>query len=227
MARNNLLEFVRDYFERDSAYLENDNGFRRWTYTYSATVCAARAFCQRLIQAGINKGDRVLLWSDSSPQWMFAFLGSLRAQAVVVPIGAEASSEFVDKIREAVKPRAIVLGENVQLAAAGAARVFHLATENWKQPAPGTPTPKPGATRKKRPRGLPGVIPEISAAYPYVDGGTRYVIAMGGKVAAESLRPSYLPNCVWSLADLNPRPPALIEVLKYFRVTSQPWAVQY
>lgn len=135
MARNNLLEFVRDYFGRDSEYLEYDNGFRRWTYSYSETTSAARVFCERLKEAGISRGDRVLLWSDSRPEWMFAFLGSLLAQAVVVPIGAEASAEFAGKVMQTVEPRAVAVGENIRLGESGSARVFHLMSENWKQSA--------------------------------------------------------------------------------------------
>ena len=60
MARKNLLEFFRDSFGLPGEYLEYDNGFRRWTYTYSDTASAARAFADRLKKTGISKNDRVL-----------------------------------------------------------------------------------------------------------------------------------------------------------------------
>jgi long-subunit acyl-CoA synthetase (AMP-forming) len=75
MTRRNLLEFFRAYFDTDSEYLEYDNGFRRWTYSYSETGAAARMFAEHLRQLGIGKGDRVLLSSESRPEWIFAFRG--------------------------------------------------------------------------------------------------------------------------------------------------------
>ena len=37
-------------------------------------------------ECGVNAGDRVLLYMQNSPQWMLAFYGILRANAVVVPV---------------------------------------------------------------------------------------------------------------------------------------------
>src|SRR5438067_93541 len=134
--RKNLLEFFRDYFGSASEYLEYDDGFRRWTYSYSEAGDAARVFAERLRGAGIGKGDRGLLWSESRPEWIFAFWGSLLARAVVVPIGGEASAELVGKVAEAVRPRVVVLGDDVDLADRIAAPVFRLTAEDWKRPVP-------------------------------------------------------------------------------------------
>jgi len=41
-------------------------------------------FLQR--RCGVKAGDRVLLYMQNSPQWILAFYGILRANAVVVPI---------------------------------------------------------------------------------------------------------------------------------------------
>src|SRR5574343_1177138 len=35
---------------------------------------------------GVRRGDRVLLYMQNSPQWMLAYYGILRANAVVVPV---------------------------------------------------------------------------------------------------------------------------------------------
>jgi len=136
MARKNLLEFFRDSFGLPAEYLEYDNGFRRWTYTYSDTARAAGAFADRLKEMGVSKNDRVVLWSESRPEWIFAFWGSLLAGAVVVPIGSEASAGFVRKVTNAVRPRVAVLGEDVPLDGGIAADVLHLTTEDWKRPVP-------------------------------------------------------------------------------------------
>ena len=47
------------------------------------TECVAGYLQQQL---GVNKGDRVLLYMQNSPQFMIAFYAILRADAVVVPV---------------------------------------------------------------------------------------------------------------------------------------------
>ena len=141
MSRNNLLEFFRDYFGSASEYLEYDNGFRRWTYSYSQTAHAARLFAARLREAGVSKGDKVLLWSESRPEWIFAFWGSLLAQAVVVPIGGEASAEFVGKVAQAVQPRVIAIGGEVRPDERITDHPLRLLAEDWKRPVPDASVP--------------------------------------------------------------------------------------
>ena len=135
MGRKNLVEFFHDYFSPRSNYLEYDNGFRRWSYAYCETAEAARVFAARLKAAGVRRGERVLLWSESRPEWVFAFWGSLLAGAVVVPVGAESSSEFVSRVADVARPRVVALGEDVRLDAEVSAQVLRLAREDWKGPS--------------------------------------------------------------------------------------------
>jgi long-chain acyl-CoA synthetase len=135
MSRKSLVEFFQDYFSPRSNYLEYDNGFRRWTYTYCETAQAAHAFATRLRTAGVRQGEKVLLWSENRPEWVFAFWGSLLTGAVVVPVGAESSAEFVGKVARIAKPRVIALGEDPRLEAKVSAQVLRLAREDWIQPA--------------------------------------------------------------------------------------------
>jgi fatty-acyl-CoA synthase len=47
---------------------------------------AAQALAGYLQHLGVKKGDRVLLFMQNSPQWMIAYYGIMRADAVVVPV---------------------------------------------------------------------------------------------------------------------------------------------
>ncbi len=52
--------------------------------TFKGEVDALAGFLQR--RCGVNKGDRVLLFMQNSPQFMIAFYAILRADAMVVPV---------------------------------------------------------------------------------------------------------------------------------------------
>lgn len=54
--------------------------------TYEEFKREAEALAGYLHHLGVKKGDRVLLFMQNCPQWMIAFYGILRADAVVVPI---------------------------------------------------------------------------------------------------------------------------------------------
>ena len=51
---------------------------------FKQDVDALAGFLQR--RAGVKRGDRVLLDLQNSPQWVLAYYGILRADAVVVPV---------------------------------------------------------------------------------------------------------------------------------------------
>ncbi|HLI82517.1 MAG TPA: AMP-binding protein [Bryobacteraceae bacterium] len=138
MDRENLLEFFRDYFTNDRKCLIYDDGYRRWSYTHREIQQGAASFARRLQELNVNSGDRVLVWSESRPEWIFAFWGTLLAGAVVVPIGPELSADFTAKVRAIVAPAAIAVGEDVLPRAARLAQpagppVWRLAKQNWRQ----------------------------------------------------------------------------------------------
>jgi long-chain acyl-CoA synthetase len=145
MGRQNLLEFFLEYFENDAEYLVFDDGYRWWRYSYCQIANAARVFAGRLRETGVGAGDRILLWSESRPEWLYAFWGALWAGAVVVPIGSESSAEFVSTVQSIVRPKLIALGADVSWSS-GAAGVnappaWRLAGEDWATLPPQTPLP--------------------------------------------------------------------------------------
>jgi long-chain acyl-CoA synthetase len=142
MGRENLLEFFRDYFNSDAEYLVYDDGYRRWTYSYGHMANAARVFADRLIRSGATQGERILLWSESRPEWLAAFWGSLLVGAVVVPIGAESSLDFVRKVSAIVEPKVIALGDDVPWDSVDSGdAVWRLTAQDWTQAGRSISTP--------------------------------------------------------------------------------------
>ena len=54
--------------------------------TYASLLQQAERLAARLHQLGVQKGDRVVLYMQNSPQWVVAHFAILRANAVVVPV---------------------------------------------------------------------------------------------------------------------------------------------
>lgn len=56
------------------------------TVSYRELQQQAEAIAGHLAEAGVGKGDRVLLYMQNSPQYIIGYFGILRANAVVVPV---------------------------------------------------------------------------------------------------------------------------------------------
>ena len=70
-------------FPGTEALIDMPSG-RRWTYAeLDADVSALAA---ALLERGIGRGDRVGVWSPSSPQWFLAQYATARIGAILVPI---------------------------------------------------------------------------------------------------------------------------------------------
>ena len=96
MPRRNLLALLDDFvwFARDVAVVEI-SGYRREKVTYAELSAGARYWSHALAGCGIEPGDRVLLWGRNSAPWVACFWGILLRGAVVVPMDATASPDFV------------------------------------------------------------------------------------------------------------------------------------
>jgi len=115
MARDTLLDFFADFASIRGEFLVYDSGFRSHSHTYADVARAARAFAARLHGAGIRKADTVLFWSENRPEWVVALWGCLLQGVVAVPIDYRASAEFLARVREIVKARVLLTGDEVNL----------------------------------------------------------------------------------------------------------------
>jgi len=114
-ACRNLKDFFREFAELSAEFLDYDNGYRTWKYTYAQVGRAAKCFAARLGEHNIAKGDKVIFWSENRPEWVAAFWGCVLAGAIVVPIDYRASPQFVHRVQQMVDARLILVGEEVQL----------------------------------------------------------------------------------------------------------------
>ena len=113
MARETLLDFFDDLARTSGEFLVHDDGFRTRGYSYEAVVAAAQVFAGRLTAAGIQRGDKVILWSENRPEWIVAFWGCVLCGIVVVPLDYRSSSDVLTRVSRIVKARLILTGQEV------------------------------------------------------------------------------------------------------------------
>jgi len=67
-----------------------------------------------LARVGLGSGDRILLWGPPRPEWAIAFLGSLRAGTVVIPLDENSPAAFVGKVQSLSRARWMLHGPDQQ-----------------------------------------------------------------------------------------------------------------
>jgi len=130
--RESLLDLFCEFSKSPCEFLQYDNGYRSWKYTYAQVGLAAHRFAARLGELNIGKGDKVILWSENRPEWIAAFWGCVLAGVIVVPIDYRASFRFLHHIQQIVRARLILIGEEVQLSSwEGQPAVWRLSDLEW------------------------------------------------------------------------------------------------
>lgn len=116
-----LLDFFDRYIRGSSSALVYDDGFRQWSYTHDQLHATAEAWAGELVNAGLHAGDRLVIWSDSRPEWVAAFWGCVLCGIVVVPVDRAASPELVARIVKVTEACGLLLGEGLRLTETSAA----------------------------------------------------------------------------------------------------------
>src|SRR5260370_4469916 len=98
MPRKNLLSLLAEFarFGGDVAVVQR-RGYRREKLTYAGLYASALFWNNALAGRGVAPGDRVLLWGPNSAEWVARYWGILLRGAVVVPMDAAASPDFVER----------------------------------------------------------------------------------------------------------------------------------
>ncbi|MFL5734155.1 MAG: AMP-dependent synthetase/ligase [Chloroflexia bacterium] len=62
-------------------------------------------------EQGVRKGDRIILWAPSSPLWVAAFLGAIRAGVIVVPLDTRSGPDFAERVIAQTAPKLAILAK--------------------------------------------------------------------------------------------------------------------
>jgi long-chain acyl-CoA synthetase len=113
--------------------------------TYLELRERAGAVAARLAQAGVQKGDRVVLSAKNHPDWPIAYFGILRAGATAVPVDPQMEAMPFGNVARESGARAAILDESQSdetLAAARGAFKFVFNVHEVGEPDPGLTPPE-------------------------------------------------------------------------------------
>ena len=85
-------------------------------YTYRQLVDAAAHVHTQLAELGLKVGDRIIIYSESNPEWVFAYMGAQRAGLVAVPLDPQLTPEEVSDIVTHTNAKLILVGRQTHRA---------------------------------------------------------------------------------------------------------------
>jgi len=111
--RETLLSFLDDCMaRREQTAVAHWRGLRIARWSYGRLAASAFQFARELEARGIGAGDRVLFWSENSPEWIVAFYGCLLRGAVVVPLDLKSAPDFAGRVQQQVSAKLLLADES-------------------------------------------------------------------------------------------------------------------
>ena len=107
--RPHLATLVADFRRYgDQIAIVTHRGNRRFSSTYAALAELSARCAAAFEQAGVQPGDRILLWGNNSVEWVAAFFGCILRGIVAVPLDAAGSTDLARRVVAEVQPRLLV-----------------------------------------------------------------------------------------------------------------------
>lgn len=134
---DHLLDFFDRYVRGPRTALLFDDGFRSWSYSCDQLRLASEAFARRLAAAGLQPGDRLVIWGGNRPEWVAAFWGCLLRGVAVIPIDPGVSDNLVRQIVAVSHARCVLAGDDVAVPPDLAVeRTWRMRDVAWPESAP-------------------------------------------------------------------------------------------
>ena len=109
VVRQTLLSFLDDCQGRgDQVALAHRRGLRIFKWSYKKLRSTSCQIARELEARGIDKGDRVLFWAGNSAEWVAAFFGTLLRGAIAVPLDAESTVDFAERVQQQVEAKLLL-----------------------------------------------------------------------------------------------------------------------
>src|SRR5689334_18026625 len=111
--RETLLSFLDDCIAHgEQTAVVHWRGLRIARWSYARLASCAFQFARELEAREIGDGDRVLFWSENSPEWIVAFYGCLLRGAVVVPLDLKSAPDFAARVQQQVSAKLLLADEH-------------------------------------------------------------------------------------------------------------------
>src|SRR5215203_3701404 len=93
---SHLIDVLAAHGDRQAVLALQEEGAESWSYEELAEY--ARRLAHGLTEAGVGRGDHVMLFAPSRPEWMVACLAIVEAGAVVTPVDVQIGEEALGRI---------------------------------------------------------------------------------------------------------------------------------
>jgi long-chain acyl-CoA synthetase len=105
-----IIELLEDAVARhgNRPALRIKPGFRTRTWSFADLGDQVPRVAGVLRGAGVEPGDRVLIWAVNRPEWSISFLGVLWAGAIVVPLDFRSTDEFAAKVAAQTRSKLVL-----------------------------------------------------------------------------------------------------------------------
>jgi long-chain acyl-CoA synthetase len=108
---NTLVERAAERLPNKTALQIKRKGY--WErFTYKDLDAAAQKIGQAFLKMGLQKGDRVVLCAENTPEWGAAYLGATSVGVVVVPLDAQTWHKEVWAVVRFTQSRALMVSEH-------------------------------------------------------------------------------------------------------------------
>jgi long-chain acyl-CoA synthetase len=108
--RETLLDLVGDFLRIEGTFVIDESGER----SYRDVANAAKALASRFRAARIEKGDKVVIWSENRAEWIVALYACLLAGVVAVPVDYRSSGEFAARVGAITGAKLLLHGAEVK-----------------------------------------------------------------------------------------------------------------
>ncbi len=112
MRRNGLHEYIDMMLKwGNRIYLVGYEGYRKKTWTFQKARYTILGLSEELKRRKIHKGDKIILFGRSSPEWIIAFFTIIHRGAVVIPLDYKTPKELFSKVYKKTSP-SLIISEN-------------------------------------------------------------------------------------------------------------------
>ncbi len=156
------------------------HGRNPWGWSYAELGDSARRVAAYLRGFGVSKGDRVVIWGASRPEWVAGFFGIQWLGAIAVPLDTRSPEDLLTRIESETQPKHMLIGKE-QAAALKQRHAPHTLLDDLREKA---------STAQPLTDGGPNVAPDDIAELVFTSGTTgnpKGVILAHRNIAANAL----------------------------------------
>lgn len=106
-----LITVNRRFSSHVALQIKEGDGFRALTYTRLGMRTAGTSFY--LMKLGVEKGDRVAIFSESRPEWAVALFGIVSCAGIVVPMDVKLSDTEIEFILNDCQAKCVFVSKKV------------------------------------------------------------------------------------------------------------------